>query len=690
MASENDNDETVPGLIEELPDLGASLNGSANGYHRRAGDNGAGFHYSGSDAARLFGRRAATQYASASPYARPRDASGRPQERKLIYDYPLPHFSSVKQSYDAALDLVRRHDPLRAALLQDMLSRIEAAEQRYHQLRREEEEKFQNYNEESRRADQWIDQKIAEIKIDRDDVADKYDRQLADLLDERARAREVASIARTAAGYSVNFAGFEDHDPASSATLPVPGNGPIRSDERAIRPKEPRPGLFQRLLPKPAAEPATSPVIVQPATSRHGDLMPTHVPFPLPEGYSRARSVAAIAVDSGLPVESPAAAMITRVTWLMSLWCLLACGFIFGISLGLLIGAIDPQMFSIRASKVLLPGLGFGILGVSMFWAIGRVISMYAALASEERHSAMLAMHRAGPDRVGRWLRWSAGTSLTVLLVATLVLVSIEATVERHGILAAFIDSANNAAIAAGNGHIAQHGPGGFAILCLVLTVSLPFVLFHAAEGWVSARHRCIRAYLEARRSSEAFEIANRLYDERLADVREAEQKADAARVEAAERESRTDLEELVDDAVARRLAPAIETGEENPDAPAPVEADSVTRRPLKVRDVDVALAVERSREANARVQELRKRKQDDLAFYDRRIEALEQQRRAERKEIDPTGYRRAEDAYNDYAGAVISFDGVYRREMERVERLIRPGIVVRLREFFFGPGKGR
>ena len=659
----------------------------------RVGDNGA-LHFSASDkAARFFGRRSQKNVANYAPFARPRDAAGDSRGRKIVYDYPLPD-DRMLETYNRAIDHVAPKCPMRAALLADMLGRVVGSLDRYRELRREEEEKHQNFNEEARRADNFIDEQIEEIRTERDSVVAELDGVVEDAIAARAAARETAAVARAAAGYGLDFALIDDtidEPPPASAKQAAVTQASTAPVEAKPAPKQ---VVWKVKAPEPAAVPQI-PVTVESATYKGGEIQPVYVPFPLSEGLVRARPIESIAVERGLPIESPAARQMTA--WSRAFgWCsLVASGIIFGISIGLLIKAIDPEMFSLRPERVIGPALVLGLIGVAMFWALGRIVSLLAALASEERHAGMLASNRLEPDVVGRWLKRTAITTLMTLGLTTIVLVAIEANVERWGIVQVFLDNTANNIIASGAHAHATSGPGFWTIFCLVLTVSLPFVLFHAAEGWVESRARSIASYLKAQRAHEAWQIASSLHSERLEEVRTMMARAEAEEADrVAERKAKAVAQGA---ATAANAAAERQVAQALPPMPAYEPASSLDVLPQyspiplgfggpagQVRDGDIALAIERAREAHARLREARGKRQTKLAEFDERIEALEAERRPERVDMDTSGQRRIEDAYHDYIGAAIHFDGIYRREMGRIEHLSQPGVLYGLKEFFF------
>ena len=242
---------------------------------------------------------------------------------------------------------------------------------------------------------------------------------------------------------------------------------------------------------------------------------PDTVPFPLAECVSQAPPLDAIAVQQGLPSLSPMSEAMDSKQQFISWLALLACGSIFGASIGLLTRIVRLTDFNINSQAADWKFAGLCVLGVFMFWVLGRVAFAAAALASEERHLHLVASHRDDPLKVGDWLRRASWVSLGLLVVISGVLVAIEAVVERNGIVSAFTDGMQNATIASGQHDLGSNSVNPVALVFMVLTVSLPFVLMHIAHGWSDARQKVIRQYLIGRQQQQAWEIARKCHAER-------------------------------------------------------------------------------------------------------------------------------------------------------------------------------
>jgi hypothetical protein len=225
------------------------------------------------------------------------------------------------------------------------------------------------------------------------------------------------------------------------------------------------------------------------------------------------------------------------------------------------------------------------------------------------------------------------------------------------------------------------------------------------------ARHRVFRNYLNARREAEAWEIAHRLYEER---VEVAKERADRAAQQAEEErlarrkqledataqqqsECNTVDEVFVPDSdgesvMAEETVLSEETGQERDvreqdvsASSSPVSRDQAGRetaspiKPTLEQLVKIAKWQQRAREADARLKEARGRRQDALSWYDRRIEDEESQRLKETPVPDLYSKRRLEDAYHEFVGAVRTFDEAFQREMPYAERLLKGGWLYRV-----------
>ena len=519
---------------------------------------------------RLYLRRTPAQPADAPPRALPRDSEGQPQRRSDLEDYPLPAAEALEATYAPALQRMERLLPLRVAVLRDHLARTRDALMRYRQVRAEETERQQLFNEDARHAEQVIDAKVAELRAAREREEAFHEACIREALDARARAREVAVVAQAAATGSPgalwqSFQAEDAHDGDYTAETPeeeAPRAEPAppaepEAEEAPTAPSTPTPrrGLLPGNWRWPGRRPAAAetegtPAAPAPAPGEPYRAMqaphPIRVPFPADEGRERARPAEAIALEQGFLYTSAAEATVHDWQRWLEWPALIACGSIFGVSIGFLTEILDPQMLFQRFDAAWKPLVVVVVIGLAVFWLLGRVVSALAALASEERHSALATLHRDAPDRVGRRLYVSAWVTFGVLLAVAALLVLFEANVEKNGVMGALLSRQANDRIAQGTGAAAAHTIPDWAVWCIVLVVSTPFVLLHAAHGWIAARAATLRAVIHARREREAWHIADlihqkrdaeaqALHSEELALWREARNAATAARGEAAE-----------------------------------------------------------------------------------------------------------------------------------------------------------
>ena len=652
---------------------------------------------------RLFGREGRQEPSDFHPAPRPRDEKGQVQQRTIVHDPAMPDPVVMREQYAPAIALIRHYRPLRASLLDDMLGRIEHALNRFRRLESGEEHRFQSRNEEYRRADTWLDNRVGELRAERETLASQLDAEVAERQEALAQAREIASVARVAAGLPLHFKDIDleqAEETSVSKAMEATQEALAQTGLKSILPSVTAPlSAFQKMRDLISRSSGginlaangmtgTDPVAaVMPAVP--AKAFPEAVPFPLEEGVSQALPEAAIAVEQGLPYQSPTARSMGGGQRWLSWVALVACGSIFGISIGLLTQFLNIDMLAFNPARAAGQMLVLAILGMAMFWVLGRVVFAAAAMASEERHSHLLASHRDDTAKVGEWLRRAAVGSLILLPLVGVILIAIEAMVEKYGIVRVFVDGTKNAAFATGHDVVVSSQPPAIATFCLVLMVSVPFVFFHMAEGWVHARDQVIAQYLVGRRQKAGWEIARKCHEERTArtqqqfdeDYQKAKETANALAVAEPSGSLALTIQADVAPSQADTLA-----------EPEGLEAGSgeiaTTERPKleepQVRMVDVALAMERARECYARVREARARRQEALAWHEARLASYEEERQKERTEPENASKLRLEDAYADYLGSVMDFDKTYRQEMLHVERLMRNGVLVRLWETLF------
>ena len=299
----------------------------------------------------------------------------------------------------------------------------------------------------------------------------------------------------------------------------------------------------------------------------------------------------------------------------------------------------------------------------------------------QERCLAAMARYGENRDTVGEWFGRASLWSCGIGLAAVMGLVAIEATVERYGIVQVFIDRNRNAALL--SGHAAGAGPSAVAVCALALIASIPFILVHASEGWISARDACLASAIEAYRERCVWQTASELDKTRrervihpIAPLTSGNDAANGLAVEIAVSPEDKDQMHCVDDS---ENTPTLEEQSEKP--PESDVCDDVPE-PNSVR-VELAVHGERAREAYARLREALARKREDVKWYEEQITDLQKRRQPEQPEASLEGKRRIEDAYDDLTAAVRQFDGVYDREQRLVEQLLQGGVIVRARAWF-------
>jgi hypothetical protein len=134
------------------------------------------------------------------------------------------------------------------------------------------------------------------------------------------------------------------------------------------------------------------------------DARPRDVPFPHESASQQARPAAVHAHENGYPTQS-VAARIGRGDVIANLLALLTCGAIFGSSIGLLLGFIDPDAMAVAAGRQLIVWGVCSIFGIFLFYILGRTAETLFALISEQYHAALVATHRKNPGAVGQWLK---------------------------------------------------------------------------------------------------------------------------------------------------------------------------------------------------------------------------------------------------------------------------------------------
>lgn len=727
------------------------LGPASNGGTQRVTDSPDTEHRDPIGAARHFGRRRHRNLATYFPRPQRRTGDGDLLPRHTPLGPSIPSGDSLLASYEEALAVIREVYPLRASRLQDLMSRVKAGEQRYLDVYREEEERRQNYNEEVRRHDHATDERLKVLRAELAELRRKHDQEIDTLRAERETARrEVAETWIRAGLASGGVLAFSDDDPEphvkdSSSSTEASVGGRLRVAGIALPSSfsVPRPlkDFFAKIFrPRPKAGTQVSVGELQiiqdgqdSATSEFwppsrlmcsGTLLPERPEISeheapswdstFREAMAMSKPLSAIAADLGLPTTFTASGTLAT-SEPPSRWCqiaellgLVACGGIFGLSTGLVTGLLDWDAVATGRAYALAVAGVTTFLGVFIFWLIGRVVYLLAQIASEDLHQSALASYcgEAGASvRVSGSLLRRAVWGLVVLLLGAAALVVVEATVERYGIIQQFVTRNFGGSLIGGMAH---SGVPQFAILALVLTVSLPYVLYHICAGWRQMRDCAVIGFLRGFQTKDAWERAHELFNTRaaVADAAAAQARdelqawSDQCKhlrnraVEMRWQQVKEHMQSQVRTPLSAPSTPSESTGVRDPEvgdiqeggstASADIElAGNVAIRPTSSQTnalIDAAIAYQRASEAHFKVRSACARKQEDLAPLERRIEELEKSRLTEQTELSPQALARCEDAYGEMLAATAAFDREYERVARMTERRLRPGLLRRIR----------
>ncbi len=215
---------------------------------------------------------------------------------------------------------------------------------------------------------------------------------------------------------------------------------------------------------------------------------------------------------------------------------LLMCSLIFGLSLGMATGFINLgklQNLQYNWSMLLLTLL-FMVLGAGIFYVMGRVIDLFTHLWMKGH------LNPSDPTAPGsmanRIRRLAVGFGILAICGVT-VLVVTEVIVERQGIVK-FIARQS----------LTGEAVSGFILWAMCLVVSLPFVLFHIADGLTRAGQEAMRTLvrqerarridlLAAQRRQEAYESTRQHVQVEMDRLRAERDRQHAERLEARRQE---------------------------------------------------------------------------------------------------------------------------------------------------------
>ncbi|MCS6775047.1 MAG: hypothetical protein NZ557_00745 [Chthonomonadaceae bacterium] len=514
------------------------------------------------------------------PIARKRDAQGHPVPRTVWMEPTLPGSGQLATDYREALELIQKLRPLRAHSLRDAISRVDEAGERYMELQRAVEEQMPGVREELRQQIEELEQKIQQVYAEMQQKAQEHDQKIAPALEERARKRVICREACVRA-QQIPPAHLDADDEASEepdtppALPPGPSAAPVSQERsstgflqsvvqgfRNLVPVRPAPNNTEAPsstqspeppAPMPAPVPASGALVPAPPTGASAVGVATatpwpqalssrprvpqftprpeeEIPFPIEEAKNQAPSYEAIASELGIPADSAAYRALhpgdPRFLKFMHALALVACGGIFGVSLGLITRLVDMQILMFNPGKVLWQLIIILVLGIALFWLIGRTVHSATAILAEHVCNRAIQEHTSDQEAMERWMRSMARWSMVFLLLVVAILILIEAHVEKEGIVQTVNQTLLNKQIAQGVKKAAVQGLSELAGWMLALIASVPFVLFHIYDAWITVHKEAYAIHLRSERARRVYEIARGLYEQRVQAAREAAEKA--------------------------------------------------------------------------------------------------------------------------------------------------------------------
>ncbi|HEV2473250.1 MAG TPA: hypothetical protein VGS41_11325 [Chthonomonadales bacterium] len=663
--------------------------------------------------ARHWGRTRQAIVADCAPAARPRGVDGQPLARPIYYHSPLPEPGALREIYAEAIDLIARTRPLRSASLRDLISRAEAELKRYQDLRASLEESFQGWNEDARNHQIHLERQVAGERAELERIQAMYEPKIEELQEALGRARRLLQIACAKAGIPLPIETLlEDADDADadypapltgSAQVTAQLNGSVDAPRasqvtssilkflrRPFTWRSAKPGpddLPEDKIPGPNPRGNSASPVTWPQT-------PSRPTFPIQVALSETETAESIASQEGI-VPAPKGTRFQPFSdWLIHIVGAIACGAIFGISLGILSG-VDTDMLSLNASKVLAPVLVAVGLGILIYFVMGRVVSGLAGLAAKHYAASLTASNRGEPARMAVWFLKTARAVGVCGIVAVVLLAGIELMVERQGIVAYFEHRNRAAFIVYGAQSHQLNGAGPVTYYLIAMMAVVPFVLMHIVMGWESAWNKTIANYLQGRRSAQMHSIATEIHKGNLA-----EWDAERARLEqlSASPGSTAELENGAADPDGASDEQGVLAAGQDSNSPgggaageAATEAGRFNGRVQvivngsrtvavpAVAAAEIAECQERARTAFRRLRELRGKRNAEQLEIRKRIEALESKRQDELTQWSDEYKNRLEDQWINFQGAVYTFDQEYARLARLIEWRPRKGWLARL-----------
>ncbi|MDE2126563.1 MAG: hypothetical protein KGJ62_08235 [Armatimonadetes bacterium] len=469
----------------------------------------------------------------------------------------IPDCKDLIGRYDAAIRLIERYEPLRAARLRDRALRAADAEARLSGVRSEEAAFHLQYVEHAKA-------QAASHRIEMDNLQTKLQsvrtEARADLAELRNGCEETyAQLAAAAidAGLPIPVcvhrsvggvgAQMDDPDDSESADIPEPepevDEGPnapsaepmsSRSDVAPARARRRWNWLGRWRRPDPTTPSASviepTPHLAVPPLPDGSGQTSRPVPTESPEddferirrsAERRTETATVLAQRGGFCIpEQPDASKRSREVILhmvSNIIFTVACGTVLGLSLCAMIGFNIRQMLEDGEWASI---SGPVILGIFLFWLFGRVIDGGTERCASACMNAALCRD---PERAEAWRRlgWPRLAALILTVGVIIAITSIEICVDKEGIVR-FINmrGAGDSAVAVrqANGRVAlQQVPlhlGWLVQWLLAAFAVVPFVALHVATAWERGFHEVKRSWYESERARCVHTLAEKLLAE--------------------------------------------------------------------------------------------------------------------------------------------------------------------------------
>jgi hypothetical protein len=617
----------------------------------------------------------------------------------------LPDALRQEKFYSAALGRMEQAIPLQVATLRDQLDRVKATLERFQLARTEELTWLQLTNEDARHAEEVISEKIEALQQKRETLEAEQEARIEARMVQRALARQTAVASVAAAGLDESDLKTEFQEQDESMVLPALLESVTVTDETlpavvsdpipASRPHFLK-GLWRGMRGQVAAD--SGDISPAPPASVGGTVQDENLPHRLvpevqqEEAMLLATPREALCLKHGLPAASPTLNGLKDSQQRLEWAALVVCGTIFGISVGILIEVLDPSRLFTRPEETWRPALMVGVIGIAVFWVLGRVAHGLMSLASECWHACIATQSRVDTDAAARSLRRASIGSLFIGATLLIGLIIIEATVERYGILGALASREVNNQIQSG----AATGTvkiSPVVQMAMALIVSMPFLLLHGLHGWVEGKAGILNGFLASRSAETLWETKKLLHGQRTGDLAEIntdllkyrrDELARIAQNDSTPQPVGQSVPLLTNDAVVS-MSPPLQHSL-IPDA-GNLRLSAEQGWPLG--SVAAAmLAMSQAREAHFQVRRAQAQKRESLAPLDREIQRWEAQLQMEKCELSNEAKQRIDSAHAAYAVAVRDFDALYKQECLRYESLTRPGLFWRIRHYFWAAPK--